>query len=69
MEYYNVCSPRVINNMRVLTDFEIVHQILNQNFSGAYAIPYRRARLLLRSPKLIEKGLPIFHILKQPLGS
>lgn len=62
-------SSRVIANMRTTTEVDIVHQILKRNFSGAYAIPFRRAKLLLRTPVLVEKGLPVFHIMKQPLGN
>lgn len=68
LKCFNVCSPRVVANMRVTTDYDIVHQILKRNFSGAYAIPFRRAQLLLRTPVLVEKGLSMFHMMKQPLG-
>lgn len=54
--------------MRVTTDFDIVCQVLAQNFTGAYAIPFRRAKLLLRSPTLVQNGLPVYHMMKQPLG-
>lgn len=61
-------SPDILDKFVVVTEYDIVNMVLAKNVSAAYAVPLSRAKFILNSPNMREDNVPIFHIMKEPLG-
>lgn len=62
-------SYRIKRKIVVTSEKNQLDELFSKNFKAAYVTSRRKAEIILDSPDLKENGIPVYHMIRESLGS
>lgn len=61
-------SQRILDKIDVVTEKNLLAELISKNFSAAYAVSKRKADVILNSADLKVHGESVYHMMQEILG-
>lgn len=66
---FDFCIRRILRKIDVITEKTLLEKLISKNFHAAYAVPKRKADVILNWPDLKVGAISVFNMMREYLGT